>query len=89
MFNCTKCGACCRLAPNELLKANGLPIAETGGCAHIKDDNTCGIYDNRPDICSVDKQAQKKGIEKEVYYKQTESACTELYNMITEVQKIE
>jgi len=58
-FNCTECGACCRLVPSELLAKYGLPEKETGGCGHLV-DNKCVIYETRPDICDVRKTWEKK-----------------------------
>ena len=46
-FPCTKCGACCRRAP----QTGWVPAAENGHCLHLQDDNTCGIYETRPQIC--------------------------------------
>ncbi len=54
-FNCTKCGACCRLVPDAILEAVGLPKHPTqSGCGNLKDDLTCAIYETRPLVCSVD-----------------------------------
>ena len=55
-FPCTKCGACCKLIPDNALKIYGLPRAKNGGCGHLKDDNSCSIYNDRPDICNVQKR---------------------------------
>ncbi len=52
-FPCTKCGACCRLIPDDALKYYNLPRSKHGGCDHILPDNTCKIYDTRPDVCNV------------------------------------
>ena len=51
MFQCDKCGACCRnlnKSPiyNELHSGDGI-------CKYLK-DNLCSIYENRPLLCRVD-----------------------------------
>jgi Fe-S-cluster containining protein len=77
-FNCTKCGACCRLVPDELLKFHKLPRAENGGCGHLLSDNTCGIYNERPDICNVQTMYYKfhhENISLEDYFKLSEDSC--------------
>ncbi len=58
-FPCTKCGACCKLAPDSVLEYYSLPKAEGGGCGHLKEDNTCAIYETRPDVCNVKTRWEK------------------------------
>lgn len=58
MFLCTKCGLCCRNIGNipelkEYDTGNGI-------CIHLTEDNLCGIYTERPDICHVEKMYQQK-----------------------------
>lgn len=43
---CTRCGACC-VAPD--IAALDKPLGMR--CPHLTDDNLCGVYDRRPDIC--------------------------------------
>lgn len=51
MWECKQCGTCCKMA--------GLLIKEwdrgDGGCKNLKEDNTCLIYNIRPEICRVKK----------------------------------
>jgi len=44
--NCTQCGACC-VAPD--IAALDKPLGMR--CPHLRGDNLCGIYENRPQIC--------------------------------------
>ena len=78
-FNCDMCGECCRhidyipqLAPFD--DGNGV-------CIHLKND-LCDIYDNRPDICNVDKMYEKEFYKifstKEEYYKANAAMCESL-----------
>lgn len=55
-FPCVGCGACCRklhLLKEEQLKDVGLEAREDGSCVNLKEDNSCSIYEDRPDICIV------------------------------------
>lgn len=54
-FECSQCGLCCKLASPAVLDAIGLPHAPSGGCGHLLPDNTCAIYETRPDLCRVDR----------------------------------
>lgn len=57
MFNCNKCGSCCRnLNLNDLYKE--LHDGD-GVCRYLDENNECSIYETRPLLCRVD----------EVYYK--------------------
>ena len=72
-FNCSQCGACCRIA-GEL---GFMPSREDGACIHLGEDNLCTIYDERPDICNVEKMYYKRklGITKKEYFKMQNEAC--------------
>lgn len=64
MFNCEKCGACCKIV----------------GCSYLTEDNLCSIYNDRPDICRVDKMYEKRKevgmkVSKEDYYKLSKLFC--------------
>lgn len=52
MWECKKCGACCKFPPNQFL-APDLWDEEKQQCKFLNDDNTCSIYAYRPDICRV------------------------------------
>jgi Fe-S-cluster containining protein len=43
-----------------MLKYHGLPRASSGGCGHLLPDNTCKIYNSRPDICNVNTMWKNK-----------------------------
>ncbi len=45
-MTCTQCGACC-VAPD--IAALDKPLGMR--CPHLTDENLCGIYDRRPQIC--------------------------------------
>jgi hypothetical protein len=51
-FECNQCGACCksiRLSEETIYLDRG-----DGVCRYFDDNqNTCTIYENRPDICNV------------------------------------
>ncbi len=45
-MECTCCGACC-VAPD--IAALDKPLGMR--CPHLTEDNLCGIYDRRPQVC--------------------------------------
>lgn len=55
-FGCTKCGACCRSVGKvpESIRGSVIIPDRNGACIHLKQDNTCDIYEIRPKICRVD-----------------------------------
>lgn len=81
MFECSKCGCCCRNLNlselyNELNRGDGV-------CKYLK-GNLCIIYDKRPDICRVDKCYElffKDSISLEDYYKLNKEMCKKLRNL--------
>ncbi len=78
-FNCTSCGACCKVIPKEALEVFGLPESPSGGCGHLLPDNTCAIYETRPFICDVRKVWEmKQEMSWEEYKKETHRACETL-----------
>ena len=65
MWECKKCGACCRVV----------------NCPYLK-DNLCSIYEQRPDICRVDKMYEilikNNEITKERWYEINKIVCNYL-----------
>ena len=62
----------------------GLPRAERGGCGHLRADNSCAIYENRPSICDVRKtwsDVYSGRMTWEEYKVLSEAACLELQGM--------
>ena len=53
-FPCTQCGRCCKQVFRSELTAY-LDKGD-GSCKYLSSDNTCSIYEDRPDICRVDLQ---------------------------------
>lgn len=92
-FNCTKCGACCKLIPDVVLLSLDLPIAPSGGCGHLTENNECAIYDTRPEVCSVERTYVKKheplGVTREEYFKRTEEVCRVLEKLLDNKEKEE
>lgn len=84
-FNCTKCGACCKLIPDYALKIYELPRANTGGCGHLLPDNSCSIYDTRPDVCNTRVMWSKvyhSTVTWEEYTKISEEFCKVLIKLV-------
>lgn len=82
MFNCSQCGACCK----EIHKSSLVPKAmldERGWCIHLKDDNSCAIYHNRPWFCKIDDLYETYFSEQYSlldYYNANAIICNELQN---------
>ena len=83
MFECDKCGLCCKNITNikELVDFD----RGDGICKHLNIDmNLCTIYHNRPDICKVDTMYEKVYKEiytKDEYYELNYEACEFLKNI--------
>ena len=82
-FLCSQCGACCIIAG----KSGFMPSREDGACIHLLEDNSCGIYDTRPDICKVDKMFEIKSKEDpeltlKKHYKLNTKACHDLIDIL-------
>lgn len=45
-MDCSRCGACC-VAPD--IAALDKPLGLR--CPHLREDNLCAVYENRPDVC--------------------------------------
>jgi hypothetical protein len=75
MFKCDCCGACCRnLHLSEIYKE----LDRGDGVCKYLVGNLCSIYENRPDICNVDKAYNlyfSKIMTKEEYYSQNYNTC--------------
>ena len=56
-FPCSKCGACCRRA--HMIDDFPEPLKPDGSCVHLKDNNECAIYKDRPDVCRIGKSRDK------------------------------
>lgn len=74
-FQCSKCGACCQRAG----KMGIMPQREDGACIYLDADNSCKIYDTRPEFCRVNKMSEKNkqkfGMSTLEYYKFNNAIC--------------
>lgn len=78
MFECDKCGCCCRNLHksdlySELNKGDGI-------CKYLV-GNLCSIYEKRPILCRVDECYEKyfyQWMSREEYYQQNKEACKKL-----------
>ncbi|MGN1249264.1 MAG: YkgJ family cysteine cluster protein [Candidatus Spyradocola sp.] len=82
MFQCDKCGMCCRnLDKNELYKE----LDRGDGVCRYLTGNLCSIYEQRPLLCRVDESYEKlfRGrMSLEEYYELNYSACRVLKKQI-------
>ena len=84
MFNCERCGACCRnVGKTELGKLLALP---NGICKYLNQEtNLCTIYKNRPIYCNVDKYYEKylfDKISKQEFYDMNKKECDKLQKVM-------
>ena len=72
-FLCYTCGACCLEAGGKF----GLPDRGDGACGNLGENNECLIYEDRPDICRVDKFYKnfEDLITKKQFYIENTKAC--------------
>jgi len=79
-FPCSACGACCRRIgwmPEEELEKHGLVADATGACINLLPDNSCEIYEERPDICRVDVAVKESGEDEIEYYRENIEICNQ------------
>lgn len=81
-FPCVGCGACCRRMDIALaqIKALGLDVefpykVTNGTCEMLAEDNTCKVYNDRPDICNIDKMIELCEMDKDQAYIATANEC--------------
>lgn len=78
MFECDKCGCCCRhLDRSELYKE----LDRGDGICKYLEGNICSIYETRPALCRVDLSYEmyfRPYMDKQQYYKLNTEACKKL-----------
>jgi len=82
MFPCSGCGLCCQnISTIKELKDYDLG---NGTCRYFnRKTNECEIYDNRPDICRIDKMFNMKYhkyFTLEEFYIENAKVCNDLQN---------
>ncbi len=80
MFQCSKCGECCRNLNNSDLFRN---LHRGDGVCIYLDGNLCSIYEKRPLLCRVDESYEKYFKEQyslEEYYNLNYQGCRNLQN---------
>lgn len=90
-YPCTSCGLCCRIVGevvDQFDKVEDPRIRQAlidfpyktinGVCEMLASDNTCKVYESRPDICNIKTMAYLKGFnDKDIteYYKINATIC--------------
>ncbi len=78
MYNCKKCGNCCRnLKKSEIYKK----LDRGDGTCVFLENNLCSIYEKRPLICQIDKFYElylSDKLDISEYYKLNNLACEEM-----------
>ena len=80
MFECDKCGECCRGIAGNPLYAD---LDRGDGVCKYLEDNLCSIHDNRPTLCNVDLSYDmffKNQMTKEEFYQRNMKICLILKN---------
>ena len=75
MFECDKCGCCCRHLDMSPLYAE---LDSGNGVCRYLDGNLCSIYENRPLLCRIDECYEKFFSDKislEEYYSLNRQIC--------------
>ena len=78
MFNCDKCGQCCRNLATSTLYAD---LDRGDGICKYLEGNLCSIYEIRPIKCRIDECYEryfKDEISKEVFYELNYDICKKL-----------
>lgn len=80
MFKCNKCGLCCKNIRKSVIYSH-LDRGD-GVCKYFCDEtHLCSIYENRPDICNVDKMYEmhySKILPINEFYKLNKECCIKL-----------
>jgi len=78
-FPCTSCGLCCQhIGDIPALAAYDL---KNGCCQHYSQFEGCQIYENRPDVCRIDKGYDlffANILSREKYYQYNAEICNHL-----------
>lgn len=76
-FPCTRCGECCKPA---WATQGLLPTKEDGSCAHLVEGEGCSIYEDRPDLCRIDKTHEMVAPEmtRGEFYEHSAKLCNQL-----------
>lgn len=78
MFECDKCGCCCRNLDKSQIYAK---LDRGDGICMYLSGNLCSIYDNRPLICRVDESYEMffyKKMSREEFYRANKLECIKL-----------
>lgn len=80
MFPCSSCGLCCQNI-TDVIELKDFNLGN-GVCKHFNlITNSCDIYEDRPDICRVDKMFEikyNKYFTKEEFYVENAKVCNKI-----------
>lgn len=51
---------------------------EDGSCKFLNEDNSCSIYETRPEICRIEEMQKESGIHKDAYFADSAKACNQI-----------
>lgn len=97
-FPCTSCGHCCKDVGQAIRAAQEkdydpvlkqelisfpFEVLKNGTCSQLKKDGSCGVYQDRPLLCNVEKTYDKyfaTVMSREEFYLSNMKACNDLMN---------
>ena len=87
-FQCDGCGLCCHKLKyifekkdifwfKKLIEAFPYKYDDTGKCEMLDKNNKCKVYNNRPDLCNVEKmfKLQTTLVNKKVWFNVNKRGC--------------
>lgn len=87
-FPCTSCGLCCYQAARIKLLEPSFPYKarEDGSCEKLV-GRRCSVYKDRPEICNIDRIAERYHLDKQEFYRRNAAACNALIEQAGEDPK--
>jgi Fe-S-cluster containining protein len=78
MFDCKKCGCCCRNLKDFIEVYNvAFPYGwkADGSCEMLDENNLCKVYENRPLTCNLKEFAKFLQIDEAEFYRLNKEGC--------------
>ena len=91
MFDCDKCGACCKSIRYSYFYSEELDRGD-GVCKHLTADNLCAIYAERPIFCNIDAYHEKflsDKMSRADFHELNHAACERLKNPVKATDALE
>lgn len=73
--------------PPSLLALLHLRLKPDGSCCFLEPDNTCAIYEHRPDLCNIDKWKPEK-LTPDEWYEFCKNWCQEIKKRLNTCEEL-